>query len=197
MPSLRKNVIADDLRGRLRSDTASAHGRLEAAVDLLGAAASRGRYIAFLRALAAVHPPIEARLQNFRTYREAVPDARERLRAHWLESDLEALGVSAPAPIPASLGDLSEALGAAYVFEGSTLGGRILSREIPAKLGVPSIATRYVDGYGDHTAARWRAFLDCLSRAEPQVDVERAVATARRVFDLLRVRFEYELQSAT
>ena len=65
---------------------------------------------------------------------------------------------SYPHPEP---GSRSEALGMMYVLEGSTLGGRIILREL-AKRGLDVSELGYLDPYGVDTGRRWRAFVSVL-----------------------------------
>ena len=69
------------------------------------------------------------------------PFLNPRRRLHLLEADLAVLGSSARAvdalqacPVPL-LHDAAEALGSLYVIEGSTLGGRIIQRNVERCLG--------------------------------------------------------------
>lgn len=116
---------------------------------------------------------------------------RPRRRLHRLEADLAALGLSAHAvqglpacPVP-MLRDGVEALGSLYVMEGSTLGGRVIQRNVERSLGQNGLsAWAYFAGYGAQTGAMWRSFVERLNEA-PLTDAERiangAVATFERL----------------
>jgi heme oxygenase len=81
---------------------------------------------------------------------------RQRLGA--LAADLTDLGVSdAPLPEAAGLPVLfspSAVWGTLYVAEGATLGGRVLRRNIQARLG--PVPLRFLEGHGDRTQPMWR-----------------------------------------
>jgi heme oxygenase (biliverdin-IX-beta and delta-forming) len=114
-----------------------------------------------------------------------------RRRLHLLAADLAALGVSTPAlkalPICplVPLGDDVEALGSLYVMEGSTLGGRIIRRNVERCLGDEGRAScSYFNGYGSETGAMWLLFLARLGE-RPACDAERAGRGAIATFERL------------
>ena len=87
----------------------------------------------------------------------------ERGKVSLLSADLAALRLSplaAPCPIPADVvASAATALGAMYVLEGSTLGGRVIERHCAGPLGVsPAHGGAFYHGYGARTGALWQAF---------------------------------------
>jgi heme oxygenase len=93
-----------------------------------------------------------------------------RRRLHLLAADLGALGVTGdalahlPRCPPILLPDGMAALGSLYVVEGSTLGGRVILKNVQRRLG-PSVACAYFHGYGANTGAMWLNFLARLNAA--------------------------------
>ena len=87
-----------------------------------------------------------------------------------IEQDLLFLGVSAEqiAALPLCAGlavstSFASTLGAAYVLEGSTLGGQILSRHFAESLGLRSdTGAAYLNGYREETGRMWREFVQML-----------------------------------
>jgi heme oxygenase len=168
------------LRQTLRAATSESHARLHlhsgfaaiqnGTIDLID-------YRALLIRLYGFHVAFEA----------AVGIAGER--SAWLEDDLAALSADGtmPAAIPrctlAPFDTPGRRLGALYVIEGSTLGGRHLARNLDALLGrAGSAGRRFFLGRGDDTDAAWNAFLTRLtfSAGTPSVAgeiVAAAVAT--------------------
>jgi len=203
------------LRFRLRDETLQAHQDAEAALDLDRRLASLGAYTALLRALYRAHRPIEARLAAFEWAGSGIAFA-ERRKLAWLEADLAALralpvpadaagaprvaadgGALVPADEDAAAppGDEDgpppspgEAFGMLYVLEGSTLGGRIIGREVAARLGLDADrGGRFFHGYGARTGAMWQGFTAALDRLGPTgPDADAAVAAARRTFETVR-----------
>ena len=81
----------------------------------------------------------------------------------------------------------AEAFGACYVLEGSTLGGRMISRLVQRD-GALSLGTGFLDPYGPETGPMWRSFLHVLER-EAAGDVAfaaKAVSGAKKTFALAK-----------
>jgi heme oxygenase len=114
-----------------------------------------------------------------------------RRRLHLLAADLAALGLSAeeldalPRCPLTPLRDAAAALGSLYVMEGSTLGGRVIQRNLEHSLGAEGAGSRaYFNGYGPETGRMWLSFLTRLEAA-PAAAADRigegAVATFERL----------------
>ena len=114
-----------------------------------------------------------------------------RRRVHLLQADLAALGLSAQAvamlptcPLPL-LRNGVEALGSLYVMEGSTLGGRVIERNVERCLGLNAQhGCTYFAGYGTHTGAMWRQLLARLDQA-PAADAAQVTDGATATFERL------------
>ncbi len=139
----------------LRAATRERHAELDATIGKAMALskASYGRFLsASLRAVSALEGGVE------RTLGPAHHAVREAL----LRSDLEALGVPAPASCAAAdPRSKAAAFGVAYVLEGSALGGVVLAETVRRALG-SEVPTAYLRLRGSETAARWRWFLSEL-----------------------------------
>lgn len=128
----------------LRDATRARHEALDAAVDV----STPEHYRSFLTASLAAVQGLEPRVFG----------SAERTDA--LIADLSELGAALPSPLPIEIGSRDGALGAAYVMEGSTLGGMLLATRVE---GFTS-ATRYLRLRGKETGARWKQFLVALER---------------------------------
>lgn len=152
------------LRQSLREATSAAHERLHchpgfAAIQ--NGSIDLAQYRSLLVRLYGFHVPFEA----------AVDIASDR--STWLRADLAAVTVGgyALAAIPqcsslTGFDSQTRRLGALYVIEGSTLGGRQLARNLDPLLG--SLVTegrRFFLGRGSDTAAGWNVFLARLTDA--------------------------------
>lgn len=154
----------------LRKETALAHQAAEAAVMQSLLPVSQARFAEYLRRVLALYEPLEAVLWSEPGLSQWVPDRALRRKVPWLLEDLEALGIARPARSTVALAGSSEPLallGAAYVVEGSTLGGPVLlARLREAGLFERTRAgTRFLSGYGPRTGAMWHAFRTQLQRA--------------------------------
>ena len=140
-------------------------------------------YARVLGALHTVHAPAEGWLAV------ALPDLPWMRRAGLLAADLTALGATPPADAGPALpagGTRAEALGAAYVLEGSRHGGAVLARRL-RRHGDPAVAgaCRFFAGTGGAPDVAWGDFRARLDAALAPDDLPQAVAAARAVFDAL------------
>jgi heme oxygenase len=168
---------ADGLRTALRLATLPAHTRLHGHPGLGAVQAGtidRRAYRALLSRLYGFHVPFEAAA------------GIEPERSRWLAADLQALGLDEPAiaGLPRCgyvprLETEARRLGAAYVVEGSTLGGRELSKRLDHLFGPGTIAgRRFFGGRAADTGRAWRAFLGRLERSENDEAARAAVIAA-------------------
>jgi len=172
----------------LRTVTRPAHHLLEGALGLLDERLDQDTYKQVLERFYGFwrgwEPQVAALLQD-----GPLLDPRRRL--HLLKADLAVLGSSACAvdalpacPLPL-LHDAAEALGSLYVMEGSTLGGRVIQRNVERHLGFDGgSGCTYFAGYGASTGMMWRLFLARLDEA-PAADAERIATCATATFEHL------------
>lgn len=182
-------MLSDDLKARTRTnhDAAESSPAMQAVVadDL-----DRAHYRDHLVRLLAFYDPTEAALADVPGLDRWLPDLGERLvKAGWLREDLTALGPEQEAPsayVPALA--LPDAFGVLYVIEGSTLGGRIIERQLGRSLGVtPDDGARFYHSYGDDRGPRWTAFkgaLDAYGAEHPEA-VDAVVRAASDTLDVL------------
>jgi len=75
------------------------------------------------------------------------------------------------------------ALGALYVTEGSTLGGRHITRMIARQLDIPATkGFSFFDAYGDSTAQMWENFRDILNQPRSQNEQQEMKNAAMETF---------------
>lgn len=150
----------------LRTLTAPAHEALEAhplSQSITKPGLSRQDYIRYLQVMQRMVTSTEATLHPL--LRDVLPDIAAREKSAWLKKDLAALGAAAnpypPFAVPKS-SDIAYSLGAYYVLEGSTLGGRVILKSLPEGLKA-SGATSYFEGYGAETGAMWKGFQEVIT----------------------------------
>jgi heme oxygenase len=137
-----------------------------------------------------IHTGIE--LTVFPAVGTLVPDLDERSKTQRLMEDLKQLGIASPAA-GQTFADARYSenpafnLGILYVSEGSTLGGKVIMKNILAatKPGINE-ACRFLDAYGDRTGSRWKTFLTILDGYQAHAD-ER---TRSRIIEGARYGFE-------
>ena len=173
------------LRERLRNETRGAHDALDGALDLLGAPLNLGQYRRLLERFHGFHRAIEPALGV--RLDAALLRGRGKLPA--LEHDLVACGMrlqevaALPLAVLPPLANRAEAMGAFYVAEGGTLGGRLIGRHLRGNPSVPSEAQRYFNVYGEQTGERWREA--CAALDASAADADRTVQAANAVFTAL------------
>jgi len=156
------------LLAHLRAVTRPSHDALEDALGLDGALdldAYRRLLARFYGFWTGWQPQVAALLAE-----ERLTTPRRRL--HLLAADLTASGLSAkdlealPRCPLTPLQDAMAALGSLYVMEGSTLGGRVIQRNLERSLGALGADSRsYFNGYGPETGRMWLSFLARLEAA--------------------------------
>lgn len=162
-------------RFALKAATSHAHERLDARFSRFDLA-DPADYRAFLLAQAGAFLPVEAALEAAGV-QAVILDWPQRRRSEALRADLAALGLKVPPFVPISeIEGEAAILGAAYVLEGSRLGGQLLMNQVPSawpaaflRAGNPKL---------------WRAFVTNLDqRLSSPTDVALASAAASSVFE--------------
>ena len=149
-------------RTRLRTATAPLHERVDAAYAAFEFG-QPGSYAHFLRAHSRVLGNVEVALEQA-GIAQLLDDWPSRVRRHALQADLDALGIAGPVSLPAPpLPDLASCWGAAYVLEGSRLGGQVLARRLHQF--DPTAPTGYLR-HGE-VARLWPRFLARLETTSP------------------------------
>jgi heme oxygenase (biliverdin-IX-beta and delta-forming) len=156
--------VAERAIDRLRDETRVAHSRLDETLGLLDRLNSldqRGRLLAGYHWL---HRETEAKIAPFLGEISDL-DFPARRRSSLLAQDLAVLGHPARLdhPIRLDIHTSGAAFGALYVLEGSTLGGRVILKELKLR-GASLVGLGFLDPYGNRTGDRWRSFLAILER---------------------------------
>lgn len=180
--------VAGPALAHLREETAALHQQAERHVRILDPDATDTTYARYLARMYGFHVPMEDLFARDRVLTAAGFDPLGRRKRALLARDLDALGVDARAlPLCAALpsivtaGDAPGAIGAAYVIEGSTLGGAFILARMRARLGhLIGRATAFLDGYGPETGARWKAFVALAERLLVEREARAAAAASAR-----------------
>jgi heme oxygenase len=170
---------------RLRDETRADHERLEAHIDLLGRPWSMAFYQQLLEKFygfyAVIEPPIFAHGEW-----QPLVDVEKRLKLPMLDQDLKFLGLSEAEiqglprceEVP-PVGTFARALGTAYVLEGSTLGGQIITRHLKKELGVDvGQGISFFTSYGAEVGPMWREFTAVLESFDGDADEMTALVDA-------------------
>ena len=142
------------------------------------------------------HQALEAAIDRFPDFfRDYVPE--DRRKTIWLQHDLAILNEPLLQPLPGLFVDWSPLplLGAAYVGEGSMLGGTVIGRLLQKNLLVQPLATqgRFYGGYGAQIGSLWKRFGVFITQqgAEQPDEVvdaaKQAFATYQTIFGQMRL----------
>lgn len=180
---------------RLRQETRPLHEQTEQLFytdALRDGTLSVDEYSHLLRTHLVFHQALEAAIDNqpdfFRDY-----EPETRRKTPWLLADLTYLNAVLPPFMPALFTSWSavELLGAAYVGEGSMLGGTVIWKWLHKNEAVQPLLdkARFYQGYSSDVGTYWRnfgAFLTQYGSAQPD-DV---VAAASRTFETYQAIFQ-------
>lgn len=172
----------------LRARTRSEHEALETTVGLDARIADPERRRALVAGFQGLHADAEPVLEPWLGALAGL-DFSGRRRLDRIEEDLKTLGgTTIPSRERPRVSSLGHALGLFYVLEGSSLGGRVIHRQLSDKhMNLRGLS--FFDPYGDQTGARWRAFTEILDREHlaGRADSDDVVAGALDGFRLARL----------
>ena len=153
-------------------------------------------YVLFLNRLYGYYRPLEDLLLPWLT-RDLLPDIDKRIRASYLLWDIQELEKGPLVPelceeLP-RIGSFARALGALYVLEGSTLGGRIIAEMLARQLGSFK-SLSFFNSYGKETGKMWLTFKTYLNRPYREEEKEDILSAATDTFITFKNWIEkYEL----
>lgn len=167
----------------LRTRTMPAHKQLEAiplSARIVSPDVTKEEYGKYLEHMYAVNRDVEQNV--YPKLKNVVADVDNRNKAHQIEADLKAINYNQPLPaanpITAGKPEMSEAfaLGVMYVIEGSTLGGRVILKNIgPALQLTEENGASYFGGYGANTGRYWESFMQVLTNYPDSQEAEQEV----------------------
>jgi heme oxygenase len=169
------------VHNRLREATRADHERLESRIDILQRAATTAGRRDLVETFSGFHTDAEAALEPWLADLPGL-DFAARRRSQVLADDLRTVDGVRPSARPIRVDGVPDALGLMYVLEGSTLGGRVIRRQLAAD-GHDMVGLSFLDPYGEAVGERWRAFLAVLAaEARTEADAAAMVAGARQGF---------------
>jgi heme oxygenase (biliverdin-IX-beta and delta-forming) len=175
-----------NLRFHLRAETQGQHEALDSSFAALLPVPDIAAYTHFLRMNQAAHGGVEAWLATT-PLAQWLPEWPEWSRLSDLEADMDVMGLAPVSMPPFALAEsgLPEAVGVAYVLEGSRLGAVFIHRafeKVGALTRLPGASFRYLARSGeDKRFSRLAARMDDL--AFTKEETERCVGAARSAFD--------------
>lgn len=170
------------LSERLREETYEAHVVVEKLlVPRIKNLDSANSYSRLLRMFYGYFKPVEEKIEQYLSPR-VVSDIEARRKAETILEDIRVVGETDHTVLCHDLPVIENAacaLGAMYVLEGSTLGGKFISKMIAEKLELgDNEGLRFFTGYGSESALKWNSFKEVLNNYTDNGDVENEVIEA-------------------
>lgn len=185
--------VKNSIMQRLKTETRDLHSHAESRTlqrAMAGGEVDRTAFCAYLGQLHHVHSSLESALDSSRGDHPAIAAIAtvDRMRVPDLDRDLSYFGID-PRRVPAGdaarrfsqmVGITNEAnpialLGALYVVEGSTNGGRFLARALSKSWGLDGEGLSYFDPYGEEQRRMWASFREQMGEASIDADQEDAI----------------------
>jgi heme oxygenase len=184
---------------RLRAETSELHSHAESRPvqkDIAKGAVERATFIAYLGQLHVVHRALEDALRGARPAHPAIDPLAtpERMRVPDLDRDLAFYGVDpanlsggkAAADFVSAIEEAADSdpvalLGALYVLEGSTNGGRYLARSLSRSWNLDGAGVAYFDPYGERQQEIWAEFKREMDGSVFDADQEEAIVEMARL----------------
>ena len=140
--------------------------------------------------------PLEKTIRQYIS-KEILSDINERRNSRFIVTDLSSIGHPVQAlsicnDLP-KINSSLDALGSMYVLEGSTLGGRMISRMLMKNSLVrfDESNLHFFNGYQENTGSKWKYFLSVLNEYDAYADV--MIASANETFTCLTKWMEQRL----
>lgn len=176
----------------IKSYTKPEHASLEKhLIGIIKGIRTVQQYIDLLRMFYGFYQALEVDMEQYLT-QEHIPDIKQRRKADALLQDIRELGGEQPLQttieIPV-INSYASALGAAYVLEGSTLGGVIIAKMIKTQLpDIPaSKGFSFFTCYGEDALNMWKKFRTYLLALTNKEDQDVTAETARKTFLTFKV----------
>lgn len=183
----------DSIMKRLKTETRELHSHAESRTlqrQIASGEVGRGAFAAYLGQLFVVHRALETALAESGNSdaairaiatpdRMRVPDLERDLAFHDVNVDSLHAGAAARRFVAnidkVMSSDPVALLGALYVLEGSTNGGRFLARALRQSWNLDGEGLAYFDPYGDEQPRRWAAFKRDMDTIDFGADQQEAI----------------------
>ncbi|WP_312900348.1 biliverdin-producing heme oxygenase [Chryseobacterium taichungense] len=110
----------------------------------------------------------------------------DRKKLSLIEEDLKSLELkSSTASHELILANESEALGAMYVIEGSTLGGNVIAKQLSKTDGFDEVTFNFFGCYHENTGAMWKDFKEVLDTEITEPHYDDVLSGAKKLYTFL------------
>jgi len=184
------------IRERIKTETAQNHKDVEAvgySGQIMSGRLTLGEYKKLIATNLLLNKAFEQQWDSLAFGIPAEVMLEHRRKTASLEKDAKALNVALPTINKISFpADTYEAfMGSLYVFEGSTLGGAIIHKQLKQNPNLSKLdGFHFYSCYGDKLGMMWKIFLDHLTQIEDTDKVNEAIEAAKTTFDITKEAFE-------
>lgn len=176
----------------LKEETKRLHAKTETAlISKLKDIKNTDDYIQLLLLYYAFYSPVENNIFKY-VNNNCLPGFEGRIKSEIIRGCLRNLGADAyinSSPAVPLINNCTEAFGALYVLEGSTLGGEIIARMLKANkhTNLSNECLTFFTVYGSNTMQMWNSFKGVLNkRFNREEDIKLGVNTANETFSKFR-----------
>jgi len=180
-------VVHQSFAEYLKGYTKREHAQLEKKlIGMIRRIHTLQQYCHLLEMFYGFYHTLEFKMEQYLT-KEQIPDIAERRKSAAILQDIRVMGGMPPVPLPAApvpaIHSFSQALGAAYVLEGSTLGGVIIAGMIRSQLQLPAPeGFTFFNGYGQAVQQMWKRFHTYLEALTDEAAQKAAADAAKETF---------------
>lgn len=180
------------IREQIKSQTAQAHMEVEQfsyVNEIMNGSLSKDQYANILKMNYIINACFEAQWDSV-TFE--IPQSlllQERRKTALLEQDIMEMDIDLPAlpDLKFPIHSYPSFLGTLYVFEGSTLGGAVIHRQLKAIPELSALSSfSFYSAYGEKLGMMWKLFLDHLSLITDPQEIEDAISAAQLTFERIK-----------
>ncbi|GAB3173975.1 biliverdin-producing heme oxygenase [Telluribacter humicola] len=179
---------------QLKAATAELHDKTEKALfvnDIVSNQLNRQQLGAITLAQYRFNNSLEQALQSYDALRKEY-EVHNRYKTELLLADLAELDLIVPDDMPAwPLTSEAELLGACYVAEGSTLGGKVIRKHLVQTGLLEGLSFHYYGVYATDTGSQWKRFLAFLDQQSGRLSQSEIIKGAQSAFAFLLDSMEY------
>ncbi|WP_247236251.1 biliverdin-producing heme oxygenase [Telluribacter sp. SYSU D00476] len=182
------------LHAQLKSATAELHDKTEKALfvdDIVSNQLNREQLSTIILAQYWFNGSLEQALRPYDALRQEY-EANHRYKTDLLLADLAELGIAVPDQMPEwTIKSEAELLGACYVAEGSTLGGKVIKKHLGQTTQLNGLSFHYYSVYATETGPQWKRFLAFLDQQSGKLPQSEVVQGAQYAFSFLLDSIRY------
>jgi heme oxygenase len=189
LKTIKSDFMSETIMERLRNETKTAHQQLEkATIPYIKQSTDEASYGHVLRMFYGYFSQVEEQIQAL-IDESVLEDIKERRQSAAIIADLKSIGAATENLATANelpvLKTVPQALGAMYVLEGSTLGGRFISQMLAKQLNrTAADGISFFSGYGEQTDTKWKKFTEMMNEyvINHPLNANEIVAAANETF---------------